>query len=363
MAINIKDYEIISDNIKIHKKDNSKFLFDFRLNNKRYRKVIKIQATNWTKRDYIKEAKIRLSQMMNEIEQGYNPNDKIKFNQLFELYCETIDTSTAWNKKKIQIYEYRIKPAIGNKQVKNIKEIDIQRIIKQMQKENLKPATQKKILEVLHPVFKFAIKNKIIQDNPLEYIKVKVPSQKKIVTNASEKFKLIYHTILEVYKNDPFYRAFFLFGFSGRRKGEVIKLKWENIDLDNNYYWLETTKNNESQKFPLLPMIKTALLELPRKKKGLVFESPITGKELKNTDRQMKKLKKATGIEELSYHYMRNVLVSALAEQNTEAIILSGVLGHKDVNTINKYLSLNYYQSGLKAKEIVSDLVDIEVVE
>ena len=165
-----------------------------------------------------------------------------------------------------------------------------------------------------------------------------------------------------IFFNNRIYRAFFLFGFSGRRKGEVISLKWENIDLNNNYYWLETTKNNESQKFPLSPMIKTALLEFTNKR-GLVFKSPITGKQLQNTDRQMRKLKQVTQIPELSYHYMRNVLVSTLAEQDTEAIILSGVLGHKDVNTINKYLSLNYYQSGLKAGNIVNNLIDVEMVE
>lgn len=34
---------------------------------------------------------------------------------------------------------------------------------------------------------------------------------------------------------------------------------------------------------------------------------------------------------------MRHILVSTLTEQETEAVTLSGILGHKDINTISKY--------------------------
>jgi hypothetical protein len=60
---------------------------------------------------------------------------------------------------------------------------------------------------------------------------------------------------------------------------------------------------------------------------------------------------------------MRNILVSMLAEQQTEAITLSGILGHKDVNTINKYLSINHYNSGQIGLNKINDVLDAEVME
>lgn len=158
-----------------------------------------------------------------------------------------------------------------------------------------------------------------------------------------------------MYKNDPFYRAFYLLALLGRRKGEIEKLKCEDVDLKNDYYIIRDTKNHEDQKHFLPPNVKEAL-ESFMNKKGPVFVSSITGREISNPKRQTEKMKKETG-DWFSMHYCRNVLVSAMAEQGVEAITLSGVLGHKDATTINKYLSLNYLKSSKQASEVATKLL------
>ena len=77
---------------------------------------------------------------------------------------------------------------------------------------------------------------------------------------------------------------------------------------------------------------------------------------------QVQKLKTKTGIENLTLHYMRNILVSALADESTEAVTLSGILGHKDINTINKYLSNSTMKSGLKGLKTIDAILDVEVI-
>jgi len=201
-----------------------------------------------------------------------------------------------------------------------------------------------------------------LKENPIADLTVKIPNQKKVVTNATSLFKRVYNGITSYYKDEPFYQALFLFALTGRRKSEILNLKWENIDFEHNYYWIENTKNDDKQRYPLAPYIKEKLLLIEDDRKGLVFKSPVTGKVITNTDRQMKQLKKHTGIDNLSLHYMRNILVSMLAEQKTEAIVLSGILGHKDVNTINKYLSVNHYKSGQIGLEKIDDVLDVEIL-
>ncbi len=252
---------------------------------------------------------------------------------------------------------------IGDKPIDSIKEMHVEKIIKEMANQGLKPRTQKSIIEVLKPMFNFAVRNNIIKSNPIRNITVKVPSQKKLVTNATDLFQTIYNGINTYYKENPYYRALFLFGFTGRRKGEILGLLWENIDFTHNYYWIEDTKTDEQQKYQLPLYLIEPLQSIKGERTGLVFKSPVTGERIVNIDRQMRQLKKYLGIPNLSLHYMRNVLVSALAEQQTEAIVLSGLLGHKDPNTINKYLSINHYKSSQIGLQKVEDILDAEIVE
>lgn len=53
-----------------------------------------------------------------------------------------------------------------------------------------------------------------------------------------------------------------------------------------------------------------------------------------------------------TFHLSRNILVSHLSEEEVEAIILSGILGHKNANSINIYLSQNYKKASKKLNEI-----------
>jgi len=436
MAFKSKDYEkaiykargniIEIPNLYQSKKEDSikgrRFVARFRFEDKIYTKFL-----GYSKKDKLtpRSASKLLEAYKNDIEAGYTSSSNITLDKLFELYFETLDITKQWTNKKRYIYEHYIKSFIGKKKIDKIREMDIRKILLDMSKRELSPRTQKSVLEVLNPLFRFAVKNKYLKDNPSIGITVKIPNQKKIVTNATELFNQVYQGITTLYKDEPFYQALFLFGFTGRRKSEILNLKWENIDFKNDYYWIEDTKNDDKQKYQLPQMIKEQLLKINDTKRGLVFKSPITAKKISNIDRQFRNLIKhlaltycnnnplyqaytilkakektkeyinnlrwgdnltsdlkavltrydgdKTGFifahlevekfDKLSPHYMRNILVSMLAEQQTEAIVLSGILGHKDVNTINKYLSINHYKSSQEGYKKIDNILDVEVVE
>lgn len=348
-------------NLKVHKKDFTKFLFDFRYEEKRYRKTYNIKCSNWDKKTCIANAKKALQEYKNDIEAGFSSSSIIKLDKLFELYYQTLDINKKWTTVKRQNYNRYIKDSLGNKKIDKIREMDVKKILVTMSNKGLSPRTQKLILEILKPLFTFAITNKYLKENPITNLTVKIPSQKKVITDATTLFTKVYQGIISYYNDEPFYQALFLFGFTGRRKSEILHLKWENLDLKNDYYWIEDTKNDDKQKYPLPSYIKEPLSNIKDNRKGLVFKSPVTNGVISNIDRQMRQLKKYIGIDSLSLHYMRNILVSMLAEQQTEAITLSGILGHKDVNTINKYLSINHYKSGQIGMNKINEIIDVEI--
>lgn len=394
MAINLQDfnttkYPNLYKSIKAHEKHGFKYLLRAKIDGVLHKKIL-----GYSKKDALtdRSANLKADAYKADIEAGYTSKSNINLDKLFELYFITLDTSKQWTHKKKYIYNHYVgtspidaeeekeitrkpteeeqkrqklfnKKKIGKKQIDKIREMDIQAILNELAKQGLSPRTRKSVMEVLNPLFKFATTNKYLRDNPTLGITVKVPSQKKIVTNATDLFKKVYTGINAYYHDNPYYRALFLFGFTGRRKGEILNLKWENIDFKHNYYWIEDTKTNDQQKYQLPPYLIEPLQAIKDERKGLVFKSPITGKKIINIDRQMRQLKKFLELDTLSMHYMRNILVSALAEQGIEAITLSGILGHKDPNTINKYLSINHHKSSQIGLTKVGDILDAEVIE
>ena len=64
-------------------------------------------------------------------------------------------------------------------------------------------------------------------------------------------------------------------------------------------------------------------------------------------------LKKSLNNPNFGIHYLRNIVVSAMAEQGLNATYLSGALGHSDLNTIKKYLSMPYKRGSLEANKTI----------
>jgi integrase len=357
MAIDYGDYNYKEDGIYQHKKNEHKFVFDFRVDKKRYRKTYIVEGETKGEKACYKDAKIAFLNYQSEIKKDGKVDRTITLDKFYEMVFET-ETQTDWKDKKKRHYKNHIQKELGSKAVSAITELQINKLLIKMEKEGFAVRTRKAMKEVLSPIFEEARKQKLRTDNPTEFLKFKLVDQKKFVIDASEKFIKLHETVMEVYKDDAFRRALFLFALIGRRKGEIFTIKWENIDFDKNIYWLrsDNTKTKKNQQFELSLNIKDALLEF-RESEGLVFVSPVTGDKLQNLERQVKKIRKISGITEWSFHYSRNVIVSTLSERGMDAAYLSGILGHTDINTINKYLSINTLKGSEVGNQSISELL------
>jgi len=349
MAIDPKDFpEAVKANLKANSKFD-KFYYRFTHDGKTHKGIIDYSNKSWSKRDRIKFAELELIEAKDKAKNSVNEDATI--DEIVNMYYETLPEGKYLKQKK-SYYERNVQKALGKKKAKDVLPIHIQRLVNENIKKGDSPRTAKMAIESLSPAFKIARANRIVMHNPCEDVKIKIPKTRKIVVNATERLTLIYKTVVEVYKKDPFYRAFFLLALQGRRKGEVINLRWENISFEYDYYFLPNTKNDEEQKIFLPPNVKEALLEF-KGEKGFVFESPVNeGQRLYDAKRQTEKLKKKLG-SWFTMHYTRNVMVSAMAEQGVDAIYMSGALGHNDPNTITKYLTMNYLQGSQIASNMI----------
>ncbi len=357
-------------------KDYTKFHYRFKSNGKEYYKTIDYNNKAWTtavrKREARREAELYKENKLTEIENPFNPDTNLNF--IAEQYFENKCTPSQWTTARIRLYELYIKPHIGTKKVSKIIENDINKIRKSMEtkgysKQNENGCSirsiEKVLLQTLKPILEYADSNGALTKRvPPITIPNRKKKQKKIVTNGTEKISLLYNAIQARYKNDPFYRALFMFALFGRRWNEIASLEWCDIELDSNKYTIRSINNKVSidQTYDLPIVIKAPLLEI-QDTKGIVFKSPITGYKLHSPRKQLMKIKEDTKIEELTMHYFRHILVTALGETGTTATVLSASLGHTKAETVDEYYrTINHLKGSQDANKQLENIINVEVI-
>jgi integrase len=349
MAVDRKIYtEPVDIGLKANK-EFTKFYLNCKINGKIKQKVFDYTNKSWdktTRKNKAKKDVIIFKESFND--KLDDIKDDIKLNEFIKEYFQTMEQSNSYSgnrwKNTIQSYYNKyIKNEIGNKKLDEIRQLHIKKIIAKIKDLGMSARTQKITLEILNPVFKSAIANRIIIYNPCDGIKVKRPNTRKKVQDASKLLKEVFIAIKTTFSDDIYFQALFMFALQGRRKSEILTLKWKNIDFRNKFYTIENTKNGEDQTFILPDMLESLLLAMKSNKNNYVFESPTDPTmHIQNIETQVNKLKKYLKKPEFGIHYLRNIVVSAMAEQGVDSTFLSGALGHSDLNTIKKYVSIPY---------------------
>jgi integrase len=355
MAIDKNDYPHKIENNLWSDSNYIVFFYNFMFERKRYRGLIDLSSKSaLVKKDRIAYAKVELSSMKSNKKDSVQNENILLDAFMIEYFKHQPDTN--YVKIRKSHYDRYVSPICGKKKVIDIRQLHIRESIKFQEEKGLSPRTVKQTLEVLAPAFKNAIANRLLSFNPLDGIKIKLPKTKKMVSHAGEELVKIHKAIYKEFASDPFYLALFLFALQGRRRGEILTLKWEDVNIDKNYYILRNTKNNEEQKIFLPESTKVNLMLMPRVSEW-VFTSRITGGHLVDIRKVTNRLKTRLKDENFGIHYLRNVIVSAMAEQGFDSIHLSGALGHNDPNTIKKYLTMNYLKSSEMASGVIEGIV------
>ena len=116
------------------------------------------------------------------------------------------------------------------------------------------------------------------------------------------------------------------------RRGELLQLRWEYVDLQRKVAHLPMTKNGESRDVPLSKAAVSLLEKLPRSIDGRVFAT--------SADALKKSFARAcerANIQNLHFHDLRHEATSRLATKVPNVILLARITGHKDLKMLNRY--------------------------
>jgi len=241
--------------------------------------------------------------------------------------------------------------------INRITTVKIEKFITDRQNQGMNIQTIKKILVTLGQIMAYAVRHKYISYNPVR------DAERPKGQGNTKKQKIRVLTPIEINalmeaESDLEYNTLFQLAiFSGARQGELLGLKWSDVDWINNQVHIQRTFNNQAwydvktetsnRKIDLGPAMMTALkkwkLACPPSKLDLVFPNkaggPINHNNLIN--RHFNPALKAAGLPKIRFHDLRHTYASLLIEQGENIKYIQSQLGHSSPTvTLNIYSHL-----------------------
>ena len=127
------------------------------------------------------------------------------------------------------------------------------------------------------------------------------------------------------------------------RRGELLSLRWENINFKAHTAFLPTTKNGDSRTVPLSSSAVNILGNLPRHLSGVVF--PLNAPAL---NAAFKRGLLRSDLQNIRFHDLRRTAITRMAEKLPNVIELAAVSGHKSLMVLKQYYRPSAFDLAIK---------------
>lgn len=149
-----------------------------------------------------------------------------------------------------------------------------------------------------------------------------------------------------------FYALVVLALSTGMRRGEMLSLRWSQIDFPQCRITLYRTKNGDIRVVPLVGKAHELLVQLAKVRKidcDLVFSGNVPGSPF-CIQKPWYSTLKAAGITNFRFHDLRHSAASYLAMNGASMLDIAAVLGHKTLQMVKRYSHL----SDVHTEQVVS---------
>ena len=273
---------------------------------------------------------------------------------LVDSVLETVRPTTY--ERYEQIVRIHVRPALGSVKLKNLTPVHVRGLYREKLEAGLSARTVQYIHVTLHKALKQAVQDGLIPRNATEAVKAPQVRREEMRPLSAEQVKVL----LGVARGDRLEALYVLAIHTGLRQGELLGLKWEDVDLESGTLRVRRTlvtakggpvltapKTKGSRRSVKLTQgavealrshLKHQLQEIDRagslwRENGLMFASesgePLDRRYL--TSCRYKALLKRAELPMIRFHDLRHTCATLLLSKNVNPKIVSEMLGHASI--------------------------------
>jgi len=282
-------------------------------------------------------------QFVNSIESDRNKLLAYTQSKSQTVFSIIIDEYLKKEYKGSRLNEERVKlnfwmDALGDKPIIDITSTDINEALSTLP-AHLKNATINRYVAAISVVFSYACREYGLHINPVRKIP-SLPENNKRTRFLSEAERTSLFKACRASKWDKLYLIVLLAITTGARKGELTKLRWNDIDFDRRTAYVATTKNGQPKVLPLTDSVIKELQIFDSKDSSLIFGSKVKEDVPYCFTKPWKRALEDGQIKDFRFHDLRHSCASYLAQSGASLLEIADVLGHKQISVTKRYAHL-----------------------
>lgn len=191
-----------------------------------------------------------------------------------------------------------------------------------------------------------------IKENPL--LKISRPREGKARERYLEKEE-IHRLLVECRKSkSPYLYGIVIFALgTGARRGEILNLKWEDVDFVRSAATFRDTKNGETRIVPLSRSVLECLEQ--ERQRRVVLSSHVFP--CINIRTAWENVVEKANLKGLRFHDLRHTAASHLAMNGASTLEIAAILGHKTLSMVKRYSHLSVSATALALNRMNEEIL------
>ena len=282
--------------------------------------------------------------------------ERIRFkdfaDEYLENYAKVNKSKKSW--KTDGYYLKGMKDFFGDLYFDEINSLDIEKYKSERLKQGVSQSTVNRCLAILRKMFNLASEWEYLTNN--QELRIKFFSEKdnlkeRILTKGEQ------DRLLEA--SSERLRSILIIALNtGMRLGEILSLRWNQIDLINRKIRVERTKSKKIRIISINSPLFNELSKLNKSAKSEhLFLNRGTGRPLTTVKKAFKTACRRAGISDLRFHDLRHTFATRLVERGVDLITVKELLGHSSVTITERYTH-SFHEQKKKAVDLLVEKSD-----